>query len=38
MRTALVAYLLLSGIAASFLIYLNIHGIDVAVSITTLLF
>jgi hypothetical protein len=38
MKTALTAYLLLSGIAAAFLIYLNVRGIDVVTSVATLLF
>jgi hypothetical protein len=38
MRTALTAYLLLSGIAAAFLTYLNVRWIDVVTSLAALLF
>jgi len=38
MKTALTAYLLLSGVATAFLIYLNVRGIDVVTSVATLPF
>jgi hypothetical protein len=38
MRTALTAYLLLSGVAAAFLAYLNVSGMDVVTSLAALLF
>jgi hypothetical protein len=38
MRTALTAYLLLSGVAAAFLAYLNVRGMDVVTSLAALLF
>jgi len=38
MRAALTAYLVLSGVAAAFLIYLNISWVDATASVATLLF
>jgi len=38
MRAALTAYLVLSGITASFLTYLNINWVDAVMSLAALLF